>query len=172
MTERNDGTTEQSPPEKGASWKRFQSGPLSSERRFCGTIPSKGVYLEKGCQLFGGGGYDRKKFQQVKQAVNEVLEWWNGLRGFHDIHVRMMEWCGGLNCRILEWRGGDIIAIKCLSKSDIQKWCPGMVFWNGLCLGIMKRCLGIVIQNMPARYVKTELSAGICRFVRTVSVKV
>ena len=51
-------------------------------------------------------GHDSTKKQtlnQVKKAVNEVLEWWNGLRGFHDIHVRMMEWCGGLNRRILEW---------------------------------------------------------------------
>ena len=168
MTERNDGTTEQSPPEKGASWKRFRSGPLPSEKRFCGTIPSKGAYLEKGCQLFAGMWQKKNPFESDKKGwrwgVRTVFtsEWWNGART--------------VNYRILEWRGGEVVILLrsglSVSWNGVLKWRPRMVSWNGLCLGIMKRCLVMVIQDMSARYVKTELSARICRFVKTVSVKV
>ena len=171
MTERNDGTTEQSPPEKGASWKRFQSGLLPSEKRFCGTISSKGAYLEKGCQMFVGMWQKKNPFKSDKKGwrwgvrtVSLIFtsEWWNGART--------------VNCRILEWRGGEVVILLrsglSVSWNDVLEWCSGMVFWNGLCLGITKRCLGMVIQDMSARYAKTELSAEICWFVKTMSVKI
>ena len=104
-------------PRKGVSRKGF---------------PWKRLTLKKAVSCLWG--YDSTKKQtlnQVKKAVNDVLEWWNGLRGFHDIHVRMMEWCGGLNRRILEWWDGKVV-ISLWSDICITKRYLGIVPWNGV----------------------------------------
>ena len=84
--------------------------------------------------------------------------------GFTDTHVRMMEWCRGL-WTVGYWNGE--VAISLRSDGRIPEWCLGMMFGNS----------GTMSGNGYTKYVlagcvKMELSAGICRFVETVSVRV
>ena len=77
------------------------------------------------------------------------------MRCWSGLYVKMMEWCRGL-LNVRYWNGE--VAKQCC-YCDQNCLCPEIMFWEDC-------------RKLTAGCVKTELSAGICRFVKTMSVEI